>query len=193
MLRQMKLHVVFLLFLLPLSCREDEAIVMDEVAFKNPSHKMDGKYDVVEFSSEKPVDLNMDDQYSNDLLTESGEWKNADRYFLHFITEPVTFNEPNPTLFIQKLFLWAPYSGVISETESGKYLYTAYSFTNLLCRCRYYERENRIDVSDGNIGQGEILSVNVSNETIRVNFIQSYYTSNGWERLRINASYKKRQ
>ncbi len=189
----MKVFCLVSMIIILISCVEEESIALEDVFVKNPSFKIDGNYDVFQFNSEKAVDLNLDGKFSFDVLAETDEWSNSDRYFLQFITEPMTYGEVNPSLFIPKIFLWVPFPGIISETDAGNYLYTTYSFANLLARCKYLEKENLIQIKNGNLGEGQIISAFVLDDVIRVKFIQSYYTSNGWEKLTINAAYKRRK
>lgn len=190
--------VQVLFILLATSCSSD--YVLDEIDkgfYKNPSFKIDGKYDVVSFTSEAVVDLNGDGNYTNDLLKEADQWKNAEQYFVQFITER-DYNDT--TVYVPKLFLWAPYCGVITQANSNKFLYRDFSFTNLLARCYYSEAANNIKIWNGNLGEGQIISATINGDLMIVNFIQSYYTANGseyiesgWKRLKITGIYKKRK
>lgn len=198
----MKMRFSFLIktlfLLLVMSCAGEEFMgeEIDKVFYKNPSFKIDGIYDVKRFESEEPVDLNGDGIYSIDVLKEADQWKNAEKFFIQFITER-DYNDT--TVYVPKLFLWAPYCGVIAEANSNKFLYRDFSFTNLLARCYYSEPKNVIYVWNGNLGEGQILSAAIEGDFMTVNFIQSYYTSNepnyienGWKRLKISGTYKRR-
>ncbi len=179
------LLVVFIFF----SCKQEEITPNEDYVFANVSRKLDGIHDLVDMTSETAVDLDRDGNSSRDILSEANEWKNSRRYFLEFETVDI---DGNSNLFYQKMFLWVPFTHVIADLQ-GNYLYTGYSYTNLAARSRFHERENRIEIKNGSLGQGEVLSALVKNdESISVRFIQRYYTTKGWENLMINATYKKR-
>lgn len=183
------------------SCSEDNepipGLEVDKVWYKNPSIKIVGKYDVISFQSEKPVDLNGDSIYSSDLLAEADEWKNSDRYFLEFYNEQQV---SDPTLFVPKLNVWVPRPGLILENNSEFILLRGYGFANLLARCYYSEPTNRIVIWNGTAHAGIVLSAEVSENRIMVTFLQEYYILNekyysekGWEKLKIIATYEKRK
>lgn len=170
------------------ACKQEEIYPNEEFVFENASRKLDGIHDLVDMTSETVVDLDGDGISSHDILLEAHEWENSKRYFLEFETVSL---DVNSNLHYQKMFLWTLYPHVIADIQ-GNYLYTGYSYTNLLARSRFHEVESRIEIKNGSLGQGEILSALLRNDgTIRIRFLQRFYTSKGWETLTINSTYKK--
>ena len=165
------------------SCNEDE--VPKE---KNYSTKLDGKYDLVSMICETDVDLDHDGVFSNDIMNETHEEINMERYLLEIQTHIVDETKRND---VQVIKLWAPYTNVFSD-DNGKFLYTAYSYTNMDVKYEYLEGSNSINTWNP-LGEGEILSAKTTKDGgITVRFKQIYYTTNGWEKLIINSTYKKR-
>lgn len=196
-----KISVGFLIVLsLITACTKNEDIKVEKQLFEawEISRSLDGKYDVVSFTSGTPVDLNHDGIPSKDLLHETDQWQNREKYFIHFVTDSTS---GKPKLFYQKIFIWVPLPNVITDVKTGRYLFTGYGFANVLARYSYDEASNNLKILRGDLGEGELLSANVSNAPhnspdydIHVTFKQYYpITSNDWEELTIDAVYRKQK
>ncbi len=186
-----KLFNLLVLTVISFSCNDPEPeFPVEQVFIKNPSFKLDGKYDVTKFEATKPVDLDMDGIFSSDILNEANKWKDSNEYFVHFFTER---DDHDTTLYVPKLFVYAPLVSITVD-EKANYLSTRYGLAGLLARFYYTEKDNRIALKGGDSNRyGRILDAKVVNEgLIVIQLAQYYYTSSGWEELRINATYKKR-
>lgn len=163
----------------------------NEVELENiHSTTLEGKYDLIRMESENPVDLDRDGNFSLDIMTEIAKsTKIPHTYFLE-ISEIIYLQEPQHRDHHQ-INLWAPHSNVFSD-DQGNYLYTAYGLGNVISQYHYSEKANLITLKN-NGGEGVMLSAkSMSNRVIRIQYIQSYYTTNGWERLTITSTYKRR-
>lgn len=153
-----------------------------------PSTKLDGFYDLISMNSTTAVDLDHNTIFSTDIMMETHEQGNMSRYYTELNTE--IYDWPGqPKFYHQRIFLWAPYTNAFFS-DHGEYLYSEYGQTNLLAKYSYSEKTNTIDIRD-NLGNGELISAQLSEDVLTIKFIQEYYTKN-WEPLTIVAVYKKR-
>lgn len=166
------------------SCKDDTPEVKEYY-----SVKLDGTYDLISLTSQTPVDLDMDEVYSTDMLKETHQDDTSDimTYEVQLATE-IKDSEKNN--YIQIITLWIPYPNVVSD-DKGNYLYTEYGFTNLQSRYRYYEEMEKIEIFNPR-GNGEILAANISGDTLlTVTFNQMHFTKDGWEKITINGKYNR--
>jgi hypothetical protein len=178
-----RLFIIVIGALLFSACTEENVKPTEEA----PSLKLDGKYDLVSLTSTVAVDLDRNGISSFDILAETDEAKNINRYFLELST--VVYNWETK-YYDQIIDVWVPYTNVISD-EQGEYLNSGYGFTKLLANYRYAEETNKVEVWN-NLGEGEVLSVEVVDDSlIKVTFAQSYYTKD-WVELTITGTYKRR-
>lgn len=175
-----------------MSCNRDQIIPKNE----HHSIKLNGRYDLISMFSENAVDIDRDGIFSKDILSEIAMLPKTRHPFFPLDPSPY-FLEMNTTILLgppafydQRINLWSPYPNVISD-ELGTYLFTGYGFTNLFCQYKFIEEDNLIKITNGHWGQGEVLSAKINNDVLTIKFIQLHFTTNGWERLTINSTYKR--
>ncbi len=152
------------------------------------SMKLDGTYDLISLEAHSVVDLDMDQNYSVDIIKETHQEASISKYFVELTTE-IKYWEP--IFYNQNIYLWAPYPNVFSD-EDGNYLYTDYGFTGIAAKYRYYEETNDIEIFD-NWGEGEILSAKVEGDTLlTITFKQMHYTIDGWGSITMDGRYNRR-
>lgn len=164
------------------SCNEEA--IKNEVSY---SFELDGKYRLLETASVKQIDLNFDNIFSTNTLLEANQVENNARYFLEL--ESIKYNW-EPVFYDQRIFLWSPLPNVFTSPE-GEYLRTEYGYTGLLAKYHFDSKKNNISVL-GNLGGGTVDSVaRIAFDTLKVNYRQFFFTSNGWEELSLVSTYVK--
>lgn len=177
-----KFFSLFCLSILSLACEDSD--IKKKVIY---SFELDGKYELIETRSAKPVDLNLDDTFSHDILLESNQIENKARFYVEL--ESIKYDW-EPTFYDQRVFLWSPLANVFTSTD-GAYLRTEYGYTALLAKYHFDEEKNLVAVL-GNLGGGSVDSiVRIGNDTLKISYRQFFYTSNGWEELLLISNYGK--
>jgi hypothetical protein len=175
-------------------CQKEEPGPLEPVSFA-----LDGSWDLQSMLSERPVDLDFDRSYSNDLLKEMEHVikfpsKNND-YHMLFESRPIEPSKEFPSGYYQIISFFHPVPTVLLDAED-KYLTTNYGLTNHEIIVWYSERKNELlKTSDEVYGKYSILNELRINEDkiITIIYEQDYHTEIGWENLKITATYQKRQ
>ncbi len=172
----------------------------DGVFYKNPSFKIVGKYDLLSYLTQKPMDLNFDGKYSHNLFDEMGNyyWQEAHRFYLHIYNDLYP-REDGTTEYVPIIDLYAPYANVRSDAETGEYLYTLYGVANCSARFYFSEKKNEFTIIDPSLGEGQLVAVSIDEDILFATFRRYFYTDpqflftdDGWEKITIHATYKKR-
>ncbi|MBX2900538.1 MAG: hypothetical protein KF775_12860 [Cyclobacteriaceae bacterium] len=181
-MRYFKFKILILIgYFSVVSCKNEEQV---EPTY---SFELDGKYRLISTTTVHPVDLNFDGYFSTDLIQETNQAENKERFFLYL--ESIGYNW-TPTYYDQRIFLWSPLANAILN-QDGVYLRTGYGITNLLAKYRYNPQNNRVDVL-GNLGGGIVDSVyRTEPDILQIHYRQYFYTTNGWEELSLISNYKK--
>ncbi|HNR73323.1 MAG: hypothetical protein UZ12_BCD005002555 [Bacteroidetes bacterium OLB12] len=177
-----KTVVPIFLSIFVIACNDENLKIRETYSFE-----LDGKYELLETASVEPVDLNFDGLFSNNILLEANQIENKERFYLEL--ESIRYDW-EPVFYDQRMFLWSPLPNVITSSE-GVYLRTEYGYTALLAKYQFDPMKNKVDVL-GNLGGGSVDAVlRTSPDTLKINYRQFFFTSNGWEELSLVSLYKR--
>jgi hypothetical protein len=170
-----------------IACEEDEPKQTPP-----PSMHLDGTYDLIDYQLEAPVDLNRDGVSSQDLLKEMEGGNVPAKRNLRLILSTIVLEGPSKTDYIQQIDLRVPLPHVITDGQTGEFLYNSYGYAWAAAEYNY-STETGFIITTPLGGYGKILAAqwDEASGVMSIKFEQDYYTTD-WEKLTITGTYKKR-
>jgi hypothetical protein len=192
-------------------CHKEEPEPLEPVSFA-----LDGFWDLYSMLCEKPVDLNFDRIYSNDIIAEiggipdmpegitKGAWWIED-YHMQFESRYIGVNNEYPgghMGYIQLIKFFLPKPSVIAQKNDNGILDVLYGTANENIVVKYSERNGLLErfrhdptsvlVHEVSLNRDGTISITYEQDFYTLKG-QEFYTEEGWETLIITTTYKKRQ